>query len=72
MKEIITKYNVIWIDDEFDKMSQFILDCKLNHQVNLVPFRTQRAGMEELEKHNGMQSFWMPKCLTNQTMKRQN
>ena len=51
MKEIITKYNVIWIDDEFDKMSQFILDCKLNHQVNLVPFRTQRAGMEELEKH---------------------
>lgn len=51
MKEIITKYNVIWIDDEFDKMSQFILDCKLNHQVNLVPFRFQEAGMDELEKN---------------------
>lgn len=44
-------YNVIWIDDEWDKMDEFKLLCEEVHHIHLEPFRTQKAGMEELDKH---------------------
>ena len=45
------KYNVIWIDDEWDKMTAFKDECEIIHQIHLEPFRTQKAGMEELDKN---------------------
>lgn len=44
-----TTYEVIWIDDEWDKMTQFKEECKVIHHINLHPFRTQKAGMDALD-----------------------
>ena len=44
-----TMCEVIWIDDEWDKMTQFKEECEVIHHINLHPFRTQKAGMEALD-----------------------
>lgn len=49
MKEI--KYNVIWVDDEWTKMSAFKDECEIIHGIHLEPFTTQKSGMEELDRH---------------------
>ena len=43
-------YNILWIDDEWDKMKAFQEECKEFHDLLLVPFRTRKAGIEALEK----------------------
>ena len=43
-------YNVIWIDDEWDKMTEFKDECADIH-IHLHPFSYQKAAMEELDKH---------------------
>lgn len=48
-----TMYEVIWIDDEWDKMTQFKEECEVIHHINLHPFRTQKAGMDALDKDLG-------------------
>lgn len=48
-----TTYEVIWIDDEWDKMTQFKEECKVIHQINLHPFRTQKEGMQALDNNPG-------------------
>lgn len=45
------KYEVIWIDDEWEKMDAFKEECEVIHQIYLHPFRTQRAGMDEFDKN---------------------
>ena len=45
------KYKVIWIDDEWDKMIAFKDECEIIHQIHLEPFRTQKDGMEELDRN---------------------
>ena len=45
----MSKYNVIWIDDEWEKMSSFIQVCDLMHDINLTPFKTSKDGMMALE-----------------------
>lgn len=45
----MSRYNVIWIDDEWEKMSSFIQVCKLIHNIELTPFKTSKKGMEALE-----------------------
>lgn len=44
-------YNVLWIDDEWDKMSLFKEECEAIHNIVLWPFKTQREGIEELERN---------------------
>ncbi len=51
MRDMTKKYNILWIDDEWDKMSTFKQECDEMHDLNLVPFRTRKAGMDALE-HN--------------------
>ncbi len=46
-----TKYEVIWIDDEWEKMDAFKEECEVIHQIYLHPFPTQKAGMDELDKN---------------------
>ena len=46
-----TKYEVIWIDDEWEKMDQFKKECEVIHQIYLHPFPTQKAGMDEFDKN---------------------
>lgn len=46
-----TMYEVIWIDDEWEKMDAFKEECEVIHHINLHPFRTQKAGMEEFDKN---------------------
>jgi len=46
-----TKYEVIWIDDEWEKMNAFKEECEVIHNINLHPFRTQKAGMEALDSN---------------------
>ena len=43
-------YNVLWIDDEYDKMTAFQQECEDFNGLHLEPFRTRKAGMEALEK----------------------
>lgn len=43
-------YNVIWIDDEWDKMTEFKDECEDLH-IHLQPFSYQKAAMDELDKH---------------------
>ena len=45
------KYNVIWIDDEWTKMSAFKDECEVIHGIHLEPFTTQKNGMEELDRN---------------------
>lgn len=49
MKEI--KYNVIWVDDEWTKMSAFKDECEVIHGIHLEPFTTQKSGMAELDRN---------------------
>ena len=46
-----TKFEVIWIDDEWEKMDAFKEECEVIHQIYLHPFRTQKAGMDEFDKN---------------------
>ena len=46
-----TKYEVIWIDDEWEKMDAFKEECEVIHQIYLHPFSTQKAGMDEFDKN---------------------
>lgn len=46
-----TKYEVIWIDDEWEKMDAFKEECEVIHQIYLHPFRTQKTGMAEFDKN---------------------
>ena len=46
-----TKYEVIWIDDEWEKMEAFKEECEAIHQIILHPFKTQKAGMEALDSN---------------------
>lgn len=44
------KYNVIWIDDEWDTIGKtFIQVCEKRHHIHLKAFKTRREGMEALE-----------------------
>lgn len=43
-------YNILWIDDEWDKMTTFQQECEEIHGLHLVPFRTRDAGMEAFER----------------------
>lgn len=45
------KYEVIWIDDEWEKMDAFKEECEVIHQIYLHPFLTQKAGMDEFDKN---------------------
>lgn len=45
-----TKYNVLWIDDEWEDQSIFLTKCMMGYGINLVPFKTRREGMIELER----------------------
>ena len=47
---MIKEYNVIWIDDEWDKMTEFKDECEELH-IHLQPYSYQKAAMEELDKH---------------------
>lgn len=49
------KYNVICIDDEPEKLGDFIDVCKDIYGISLHTFRTQKAGLDEYEKN---QSFY--------------
>lgn len=44
------EYNVIWIDDEWDKMLEFKDECGDLH-IHLQPYSYQKAAMDELDKH---------------------
>lgn len=46
-----TRFEVIWIDDEWEKMDAFKEECEVIHQIYLHPFRTQKAGMDEFDKN---------------------
>ncbi len=46
-----TKYEVIWIDDEWDKMDAFKEECEVIHQIYLHPFKKQKLGMDEFDKN---------------------
>ena len=43
-------YNVLWIDDEYEKGSRFMKNCEEFHDIHLEPFRTRKLGMVALEK----------------------
>ncbi|MBQ9201939.1 MAG: hypothetical protein IJ154_06185 [Bacteroidales bacterium] len=44
------KYNILWIDDEWDKMTTFQRECKELYGLYLEPFRTRKDGMDALDR----------------------
>ena len=44
-------YNILWIDDEWDKMPTFQKECEEIHHLHLEPFRFRKAGMEAFERN---------------------
>ena len=44
------EYNVIWIDDEWEKQQEFKEECE-DLGIHLQGFSYQKAGMDELDKH---------------------
>lgn len=44
-------YNVLWIDDEWEKMDLFKELCQEGHSIILHPYTTQKMGMAELENN---------------------
>lgn len=44
------KYNILWIDDEWDKMPTFKQECEELYNLELIPFRTRKDGMQALEE----------------------
>ena len=46
-----TRYEVIWIDDNWEEMEAFKEECEVIHQIHLHPFETQKEGMMELDKN---------------------
>lgn len=47
-------YNILWIDDEWDKMPSFMQECKEAYNLNLIPFKTRKEGIEALEQNLDM------------------
>lgn len=43
-------YNILWIDDEWDKMTTFQQECEEIYHLHLVPFRTRKDGIGALER----------------------
>jgi hypothetical protein len=41
------RYEVLWIDDDFEKQDGFIENAYLN-SIDITPFKTSKSGMEEL------------------------
>lgn len=52
---MMNKYNILWIDDEWETMSSFIKYCSLKYQMELHPFKAQEEGLNEYAKNP---SFW--------------
>ena len=44
------EYNVIWIDDEWEKQLEFKNECE-ELGIHLKGFSYHKAGMDELDKH---------------------
>ena len=44
----MSRYNILWIDDEYEKLSSFILDAELD-DIEITPFKTSRQGMKAFE-----------------------
>ena len=44
------EYNVIWIDDEWEKQQEFKEECE-DLGIHLQGYSYQKAGMDELDKH---------------------
>lgn len=47
----MSKYRVIWIDDEWDEQIPFIKWCKGTHDIEIIPFKTSKDGMIALESN---------------------
>ncbi|MFR9618753.1 MAG: hypothetical protein SNI12_04470 [Rikenellaceae bacterium] len=45
----MSRFNIIWIDDEWQKQSSFIEECKVIHGIDITPFTTSKDGMNALE-----------------------
>lgn len=46
-----SKYNILWIDDEWEYMTSFKTFCKLHYKMELYPFKTQKEGLDEYARH---------------------
>lgn len=44
-------YHILWIDDEWDTMTSFKKYCKLQYNMELTPFKTQKEGLDEYAKN---------------------
>ena len=47
-------YNILWIDDEWEKMPSFMKECEEDYNLKLWPYKTRKAGMEALEQNLDM------------------
>lgn len=46
----MAKYNVLWIDDEFEKLTSVIVDAEMD-DIKLSPFNTSIVGMRAFEEN---------------------
>ena len=48
-------YHILWIDDEWESMTSFIKNCKLRHNLELHPYKTQKEGLDAFGEN---QAYW--------------
>ena len=48
-------YQILWIDDEWEKMSSFLKYCKFEYNIELTPFKTQKEGLDAYAQNP---TFW--------------
>lgn len=46
-----TKYQILWIDDEWQTMESFKTHCLLQYGLELHPFKTRKEGLEDYALH---------------------
>jgi cold shock CspA family protein len=44
------RYEVLWIDDQFEEQEAFLESAYLN-EIDIIPFKISKAGMDELENN---------------------
>lgn len=44
------QYNILWIDDEYDKFSAFIQECEEVYSIGINPYKTCQDGLLALER----------------------
>ena len=71
----MNKYKILWIDDQYELLSELMERCEVINGFEITKCRFAKEGMKTYEKHlratlkNGLPLFLMQKFLWNLLMR---